>query len=377
MRPQAVRDEDRRDRRGLPPDDPGPAAAVAHAIRWLCVAQDRSASADGGVARHYSLRTGWGRSYPETTGYIVPTLLARSARGAAPELRDRVRRMLDWLVTVQLPSGALQAGVVGDGPPVPVVFNTGQALHGFAAGVREFGDAYRGPLSRAADWLVAVQDDDGCWRRHGSPLVIPGPKVYDLHAAWGLLEAERVIPGRGYADAALANVRWALSRQRPNGWFADCCLDSPSRPLTHALGYALRGLIEAYRFSGDPAVLDAGRRAADGILSALRPDGFLPGRLDEAWRGRASWACLTGTAQIAICWLQLHMITGHEAYREAGFLANRFVRRTMKTAGPEEVVGGIKGSFPAWGGYGTHQYLNWAAKFFVDANVLESEVRGG
>src|ERR1700737_169589 len=38
-------------------------------------ARDHSLSADGGVARHYCLVTGWGSSYPETTGYIIPTII--------------------------------------------------------------------------------------------------------------------------------------------------------------------------------------------------------------------------------------------------------------------------------------------------------------
>ena len=50
--------------------------AVAHACAdWLRGAQDLSASRDGGVARHYGLLDGWCDSYPETTGYIVPTML--------------------------------------------------------------------------------------------------------------------------------------------------------------------------------------------------------------------------------------------------------------------------------------------------------------
>jgi len=37
--------------------------------------------------------------------------------------------------------------------------------------------------------------------------------------------------------------------------------------------------------------------------------------------------------------------------------------------------GAVKGSFPVSGGYAPHQYLNWAAKFFIDANLLEQRVR--
>ena len=62
-------------------------------------------------------------------------------------------------------------------------------------------------------------------------------------------------------------------------------------------------------------------------------------------------------------------------YRDAAFAVNRYVRRTLKIDGPLETRGAIKGFFPVSGRYGTYQYLNWACKFFVDANMLELKVR--
>ena len=374
--PAAAKAARRRDRRGLPADDPGVDRAVAEAVGWLCRAQDCSTSGDGGVARHYSLVDGWSTAYPETTGYIVPTVLACARALNQDDLRQRARRMLDWLVSIQFPDGGFQAGPIGAEPKVPTVFNTGQILMGLAAGVREFGDErYHAAMCRAADWLVQAQDPDGCWRHHPSPFTVSGERAYDTHVAWGLLEAARLEPGHPWGEAALANVKWALTLQQENGWFGKCCLVDAARPLTHTLGYTLRGILEAYRFSRDRGFLDAARRTADGLLTALGPDGFLPGRLDSRWRGAVSWSCLTGTVQTAICWLMLHEDTKETRYRDAAFAANRYVRRTIKTEGPPEVRGGIKGSFPVNGGYGTYQYLNWACKFFIDANLFEKDVR--
>ena len=372
--PAAAKDEHRKDSSGLAACDPGIERAIDAGVAWLGLAQDRSASADGGVSRHYSLIDGWGTSYPETTGYIIPTMLEYARLRNDDTSRQRAKRMLDWLVSIQFPGGGFQAGPVGRAPLVPVTFNTGQILVGLARGVREFG-AYHSAMCRAADWLVETQDADGCWRKHPSPYAYAGEKTYETHVAWGLLEAARVEPNKPYAAAAIANVRWALRWQQDNGWLDKCCVDDSSRPLTHTLGYALRGIIEVYRFTKDEYFLRAATRTANGLLTAIGPDGFLAGRLRSDWSADVDWVCLTGNVQIACCWLILYQHTGEVRYRDAAYAANRYVRRTVSLDGVPEVRGAIKGSFPVWGEYGRYEYPNWACKFFVDSHMLEQNVR--
>ena len=45
----------------------------------------------------------------------------------------------------------------------------------------------------------------------------------------------------------MRNLNWAISHQNEQGWFANCCLSDPDNPLTHTIGYMLRGMVEAYR----------------------------------------------------------------------------------------------------------------------------------
>ncbi len=371
---EAARAESKRElrtgaRQDVPIDD-----AVTEALAWIARAQDNSTSADGGVARHYSLISGWGPSYPESTGYIVPTIIREARAQGDANLLDRARTMLDWLASIQMSSGGFRGGAIDSSPVVAVTFNTGQILLGLAAGVKQFGSPYRQAMVAAADWLVRTQDSDGCWRKHPTPFAAPGEKSYETHAAWGLFEAAAVEPGRGYAEAAMRNMHWALSQQDGGGWFANCCLTDPVNPLTHTLGYVLRGLIAGYEFSGDSKILHEACRTGEGALTALQADGFLPGRLDSQWRGAVSWACLTGTVQLAACWLLLYRATGDARFRKAGMLANRYVRSTVRLDGPPETRGAVKGSFPASGGYCKFQYPNWACKFFIDSNSLEKAI---
>jgi uncharacterized protein YyaL (SSP411 family) len=147
-------------------------------------------------------------------------------------------------------------------------------------------------------------------------------------------------------------------------------------PLTHTLGYALRGFMEAHRFTQDEHILRRAIKTADGLMTALRPDGFIPGRLKPDWSAAVDWSCLTGEVQIAHSWLMLYELTGDRKYRDAAKLANRYVRRAIAIDGPEDQRGGVKGSFPVDGDYGQWEYLNWAAKFMIDANLLEQDIDG-
>ena len=356
--------------------DPGPARVIDEGIAWLGRAQDRSASHDGGVARHFSLLDGWATSYPETTGYIVPTMITYGQETGGRDAIARARRMLDWLVAIQFPEGGFQGGMVHQVPRVPVTFNTGQILMGLAAGA-VLDPRYLEPMRNAADWLVATQDADGCWRKHPTPFAAAGEKTYETHVALGLMDAAAVENNRGYLEAALKQVDWALANQADNGWLAKCCLEEPTHPLTHTLGYALRGIIGAFLSSREQRYLRAASLTADGLMSALKPDGCMPGRLDAQWGAAADWVCLTGSSQIAHCWLLLHRETDRADYCKAGLAANAYVRKTIALDGPDDMRGGVKGSFPVNGGYGTWQYLNWACKFTIDANREELKLTSG
>tara|TARA_R110002110_G_scaffold414983_1_gene647356 strand:+ start:43371 stop:44588 length:1218 start_codon:yes stop_codon:yes gene_type:complete len=368
--PPIAREILKEDYRGVLRNDPGADFAIDLMVDWLCRAQDNSASADGGVARDFSLTKGWATSYPETTGYIIPTMLNVAELRQREELRDRARRMLDWCRKIQLDCGGFQGGKIDASPVVPVTFNTGQILLGLAAGVAAFDD-YRDTMHKAASFLRDSQDEDGAWRRHPTPFAQPGDKAYETHVAWGLFEADRIAPDEGYGEAGMRQVRWAMGLQQANGWVDKCCLNMPRTPLTHTLGYYLKGLVEAHRWSNDEAVLNAALRTAEGLLGTLRPDGFLPGRLAADWTPAASWTCLTGNVQIADSWLYLAEVANTPELGKAARTVIAKVRRTLRMDAPDSIRGGVQGSYPINGDYGEMEYLNWAAKFSIDANLSE------
>jgi hypothetical protein len=288
----------------------------------------------------------------------------------------RAEKMLDWLASIQFEDGGFQGGKIDATPLVPVTFNTGQILIGLASGVETF-QKYQKETIKAANWLAGSLDDDGCWRRYPTPFAAQGEKAYETHVSWGLFEAARIFPEREFGETGMRQVRWALTKQLDNGWFQSCCLTQPDQPLTHTLGYVLRGLVEAYHWSGDQQVLDAAVLTARGLQTALGGEGYIPGRLRSDWSGTVPWACLTGTVQIAHCWLLLYKATSETSFLDSGLLANSYVRRTVEVQGDENIRGAVKGSFPVNGGYGSYEYLNWAAKFCIDSNLCELEILAG
>lgn len=348
--------------------------AIHLGMEWLCRAQDKSASADGGVA-NFNLLSGWGASYPETTGYIIPTMIEFAHKSSNDKYRVRAKQMLDWLVSIQHPDGGFQCGLIGYKPAIPVTFNTGQILLGLASGVKEFGDEYRPAMRLAADWLVKSQSNDGCWRQNPSPLTSPGEKSYETHVAWGLLEAARMDHEKGYGEAALANAHWAITQQNQNGWFRNCCVTNADKPLTHTIGYVFRGLMEAYNYREDAAILAACKKIAAGCISATDKNGFIAGRLNEDWTPAVQSACLTGSVQIAHSLILLYEVTKNTQYRDVAFTINRYVRSTVKSGGNPDIIGAVKGSFPVWGDYMAYQFPNWACKFFIDSHLAEKKIR--
>ncbi len=190
------------------------------AADWLARAQD--ATPDDGVAAFYDVkRRAWEASYPETTGYTIPTLYQYAVYRGRRAFSERATRMAHWESDIQLASGAVRAGTLDAADVVPTIFNTGQVLFGWAAAYEQTGEArFAQSLRRAADWLVAARDDDGAWRRFASPHVNHAINTYNTRVAYGLVRAAQVLDEPQYTEAARRNVAWALTQIQSNGWLA-------------------------------------------------------------------------------------------------------------------------------------------------------------
>ncbi len=341
------------------------------AIDWLCRAQDiREGQSDqGGVSAGWSFEDNWLPSYPETSGYIVETFVAAEEVLSRPELRSRANRIIDWELSIQNTDGSFP-GHFGEAGSKPVIFNTGQILHGIVAGATRLDRPECAEAAvKAGHWMVQQQDEDGCWRRSVHNDV---PHTYNTRAAWALLRAGLLADEPAFVDAVKKNMSWALSQQNEKGWYATNAFVPNVAPFTHTIAYAIRGILECGLLLQDEALIDSATRAARAMSDAQRADGWLAGTYDENWQPKASYCCLTGVAQMSLIWLRINQHTKSPWAADSAARGIQYLKRNQRLSGDHQPHdGAIAGSAPIWGGYSRFEFPNWATKFYADALMMQ------
>lgn len=346
---------------------------LKEAARWILRAQ--AATPDDGVSGGYSLEDGWIPSYSETTGYIIPTLLAYATYSGAAEYRERALAMAEWELTVQCPDGGFPGHFVDQVHP-PVVFNTGQVLFGLLAACQATDDArFLTAAQRAGGWLAKVQEEDGAWRRYNYRGHV---NTYNARTAWALVEFALATHDERLLAVGIRHLDWVTKQAEPNGWLNCCAFEATEDPFLHTIAYAVQGLLEAGLRLRRSDYVELAERTARAMLKQVDARGFIPGRFNREWHATARYSCLTGNAQMSVIWARLYGITGDPKFREAALCTNRFLKsgHDCSTSNPN-VRGAIKGSHPIWGRYLFATYPNWAAKFFMDAILMEEATAVG
>lgn len=349
---------------------------ITEAANWLCRAQDWGE--DRGVSYGTQFGQGFMKSYPETTGYIIPTFIRLSEFYDDTSYLRRAVEMGDWEIEIQLPSGAVMAGMVNDSPS-PAIFNTGQVILGWCnlykkTGERRFLEA----AIKAGAWLLQMQEPDGTWIKGNSREARADTTLYNVRSAWGLCLLGELCGEQTYRQAAIKNAQFTIKHQHANGWFENCSLgfvDQRESPLLHTLAYTMRGLLEIGVLTDREEFISAAECTALSLAHLADDDGFLPGRIDAHYRPAVRYACLTGSAQTAIVWWKMHRRTQNEMFASSATKVNRYLMRRHDISSPDPAIrGGVPGSWPVHGDYGRFKVLNWATKFFVDTLLEEKGV---
>jgi hypothetical protein len=338
--------------------------------RWILDAQ----RPDGGIAAYYSLLTGYSQSYPEVTGYIIPTLydFAQAAgHGEEHEAAAAAERATRWLLTLQSSTGSFPGGLQGVAA-LPSVFNTGQILHGL---VRAAAETNRPEIMQAAalaaDWLIEMQQADGSWS---------GPVAYQNTAhtyysmvAWAMAELSAHADDRAdqrYGQAAEKNLNWVLPHFHKSGWVDGINLRGHPNYL-HFIAYVLQGALECAILLRRNDAIEMVAKSAWVLLRKFETSKYLAGAYSRDFKDGLRFTCLTGNAQMSCVWLRLYEVTGDLRYLNAALKMNEMLKQLVPVRGQRGLAGGVSGSYPVWGRYQPFRYIGWGCKFLVDALLLE------
>lgn len=357
-------------------DRANPGSDEAHiraALHWLVRAQD--IGTDAGFSAMYSLVEGWQGSYPETTGYIIPTLFDCSRLFGDDTLSARAVEAADWLRRCQFNNGSFPGSFVGQDSP-PRVFNTGQIIFGLVRTTQETrAERFVNAATRAGDWLINQQDADGAWRKATLGHV---PHAYNVRTAWALVQLAGATGKARFRQAGLAAADWALTQQCETGWFDNNAFEAHAKVANlHTIAYCLRGLVEIGEATGCRRFIDGAVRAAEALHEIWRRDGFLAGAFGRDWSSPDSWRCLPGEAQLAIVWMRLDQINGGGGFADAaGALLQRVKAAQFLEEPDPDLYGGISGSLPIHEPYERYCLVSWGAKFLIDALLLKGSENG-
>jgi hypothetical protein len=366
------------------------ASSLRLLLRWILNAQ----RPDGGIAAYYSLLTGYSKSYPEVTGYIIPTLYdvakhdfatAANNKSEVPATEVQVTKdrlqveqaaaaaelATQWLLSLQRPDGAFPAGLHGTSA-LPSVFNTGQILQGL---VRAHKETHRANTLNAAvaaaDWLVKMQQPDGSWSGPGA--YQNSSHTYYSMVAWALAQLSEHNADRRYAVAAGKNLDWVLPHIQSSGWVDGINLSGHPNYL-HFVAYVLQGVLECGILLRRSDAIAVTAKSAWILLRKFETNKFLPGAYEAGFYSGHRFTCLTGNAQMACVWLRLYEVTDDLRYLNAALKINEMLKGLLPLRGSPGIAGGVSGSYPIWGRYQRFRYISWGCKFLADALLLEQRL---
>jgi len=338
--------------------------ALRSVMGWILRARRRH----GGIAAFYSLLSGYSEPYPEVTGYLIPTLYDFAHHRADEAASRAAEQAARWLLSLQMPSGAFPGGLHGLAGG-PSIFNTGQILLGLVRAFRETKDATLLERAVAAgDWLAQIQQPDGSWSGAGAYQGVS--HTYYSMVAWSLAELAATGGGAEHAAAAERNLDWVLSQVKPGGWIDGINLQGYPFFL-HFIAYILQGVLETGLLLRRKDALESVAHSSWVLLRKFEIGKRLAGAYQPGFGGGMKFACLTGNAQMSCVWLRLFEACYDQRYLNAALKMNEMLKQRLTVRGPGGVVGGVAGSYPAWGAYQPLRYISWGAKFLADALMLE------
>ena len=350
---------------------------LTRSINWIKNAQD--AFPDGGISRAFNLhgenlksnKVGWQLSYPETSGYILPSLIEANKFLFDKDLDHRINRLGDFLIQMSK-DGKVRGGSLNKIENYSI-FDTGQVLRGLIDyyKIRNNGKILKN-IKKCSDYILESElEDTGKFRADNlakNSIKYIDNDTINIYVVPPLIQAGEILNDEKYKDLSKRILAYTISKQKMNGYFENSDFYSNNNTLTHNIGYILEGLIETAHHLNDLSIIDKTDITLKKLCELIDDKGNINSRYSDNWQTASKDNCLTGSSQIAISLLKSNNIKKNDNFRKKALLILDNLK-TYQNNYLENFGGGIGamwGSWPINGNYQPYEAINWANKFFID-----------
>tara|TARA_Y100000022_G_scaffold200756_1_gene218679 strand:+ start:13975 stop:15063 length:1089 start_codon:yes stop_codon:yes gene_type:complete len=343
--------------------------SLKHTSEWLKKSLNKGR---GGSSAYFSPLIGWSKPYPETTGYIIPTLI-RFNYFFNEDYTEYANNLGNWLIKIQNSDGSWDGGLHPSSKSAPSIFNSCQIIKGLVNLYKETNNGiYIESAIKSGDYIKKQFGDNGLFIGNDYKTAIT-PSYYTT-AIWPLLELSSVTGDEELEEKSILFLNKILERKMDNGFFSGCGFGASKNAFTHTIAYTIRGFQECSRILEINDYAEACNESIEFFIKKSElTNGRLPGSFDESLNAASDSVCLTGNSQFAlIFFLHYEKDKDLRIINSASKLIN-FVCNTQRKSLPFQTKGGIAGSWPMYGRYMFMRYPNWAAKYHADSlmNLIE------
>lgn len=317
----------------------------------------------------------WSDPYPETTGYILATFVRYSVYDDKYKFLDKYSEtMASWLLNIQHEDGAFPGHLFNEkNKHTKSIFNSAQIIKGlYEMYIYTKESKYLLSVKKCAQWIANSQNENGSWTKYAynsefSP-------TYYTRVTWPLLQANSIESSELIYKSAIKGLDFVLSKKIANGYISDMGFTEKDHAFLHTIAYTLEGLIMSYKFTNKIEYFNLAYELSEKLLKIFEIKKRLAGHYNKELKGDYSYICITGYSQMAIVWGLIYEITDDL----------RFYNSMLKILDINEKLqtkyslffknGGFTGSKPFYKDYIKFRQPNWAAKFYLDAILLENKL---
>jgi len=303
----------------------------------------------------------WEAPYPETTGYLIPTLLECSSYNG--NLKQIALSQLVFFKSIQNEDGSFFQSLDNK---EPIIFDTAQIVFGLMAlspHVVPYDDI-KNVARKAVIWMHEQLDDEGKF--------VDNNYVENYNPAYYARIAMAMTQGEAAHFSKITkktkNFIFRISDLQNDQLMFDNAGFHPDQvAYTHTIAYSLRGLWECSLDINNRKLTRKIIRSIDKLSDLILTEGKVAGSYNTKWKGDYSFVCSAGNAQLAVLYLLVYQRTENNKYLQVVPLLLKPLMAAQRTLPLNK--GAVPSSIPIWGPYQKWSYTNWTQKFYADALV--------